>query len=437
MKEKLSRRDFLRTTALASAGLALAACAPAAPATGGGGAADPSMGKTPIRFHGRVGTQGDYFTEMAKAFNGVQDKVEVTVEAFPGTDPEYLQKIATMISGGTIGDAMWVASIMTYYNYAAAGVYVPIDDFVTKDQYDLTPFYPVAMQNLKVADKLYGLPWIVHPGRAGLWYNKKLFKDGGQAEPTADWTYDDLTNAAKALTKQDGGQWGLWPDSDYFGLSIPIRSYGGDWFNPEGTKVTVNEEPAVAGIQAIEDYFKNGYAPTPSQVTGGYGEMFTSGHVAMWQCGYWGSEVIKGQAKDLDFGVVPMPKGPNGSRGMFEFDANVLLKTSKAPEAAWEFVKFLNTKEAGVRIAELGSVPGGRPDVWDDPKLMANPSHAVFAEIMKTIDPLLLPANFRNQEIFQVVDNILAPVWLNEKGLTDVMGELTSSLQQVLDKPKL
>src|SRR5205814_9402164 len=128
-----------------------------------------------------------------------------------------------------------------------------------------------------------------------------------QAEPTKDWTYDDLTNTAKALTKQAGGktnQWGFLPDNDYFGLSIPIRSYGGDWFNKEGTKVTVGEEPAVAGIKAIADFFKAGTAPTPSQVTGGYGEMFTSGHVAMWQSGYWGESVIKGQSKDLDFRVV-------------------------------------------------------------------------------------------------------------------------------------
>ncbi|MFN8493875.1 MAG: extracellular solute-binding protein [Caldilineaceae bacterium] len=440
MTEKLSRRAFLRTTAVASAGLALVACAPPAPATGGGGAAAPSTGKTKIRFHGRVGTQGDYYTEMAKAFNGTQDKIEVTVEAFPGTDPEYLQKITTMISGGTIGDAMWVASIHIYYSYAAAGVYVPIDDFIAKDKYDLSPFYPVAMQNLKVADKLYGLPWIVHPGRAGLWYNKALFKAGNQAEPTKDWTYDDLTNAAKALTVQEGGQtkqWGLLPERDYFGLAIPIRSYGGDWFNKEGTKVTVGEEPAVAGLKTIADIFKAGYAPTPSQVTGGYGEMFTSGHVAMWQSGYWGAAVIKSQSKDMDFGVVAMPKGPKGSHAMFEFDSNVILKTSKAPEAAWEFVKYLSTKEAGVRIAELGSVPGGRADVWDDPKLQAIPSHVVFAEIMKTIDPLLLPANFRYQEVFQVVENTLAPVWLTEKTLDNVLGDLTNGLQQVLDKPKL
>ena len=441
MKKQLSRREFLRTSALASVGLALVACAPPAPATGGGAAASaPSGDKKKIRFHGRVGTQGDYYTEMAKAFNASQDKVEVAVEAFPGTDPEYLQKITTMISGGTIGDAMWVASIHIYYSYAAAGVYVPIDDFIAKDKYDLTPFYKVAIDNLKVTDKLYGLPWIVHPGRAGLWYNKALFKAGNQAEPTADWTYEDLANAAKALTKQEGGQtnqWGLLPEQDYFGLSIPIRSYGGDWFNKEGTKVTVGEEPAVAGIKTIADFFKTGTAPTPSQMTGGYGEMFTSGHVAMWQSGYWGAAVIAGQAKDLDFGVVPMPKGPKGSRAMFEFDSNVILKNSKAPEAAWEFVKYLSTKEAGVRIAELGSVPGGRPDVWDDPKLMAKPSHVVFAEIMKTVDPLLLPANFRNQEVFQAVQNTLAPVWLTEKSLDDVLGDLTSSLQQILDKPKL
>lgn len=122
---------------------------------------------------------------------------------------------------------------------------------------------------------------------------------------------------------------------------------------------------------------------------------------------------------------------------MFEKDANVILAQSAVTDAAWEYVKYVSTQEAGVKIAEMGSVPGGRPDVWEDARLASYEPHAVFTEIMKTIDPLVLPNNFRYEELFQIAKNTLDPVWLGEKTLDDVLEDLTSAMQQTLDMPRL
>ncbi|MCL4861355.1 MAG: extracellular solute-binding protein [Caldilineaceae bacterium] len=444
MKQSLSRRSFLQMTALSSLGVALAACAPAAPAAQPGAAAGeaPSAAAQPtqIRFHARIGVQGDYYTAMAEQFNAEHPDIEVIPENFPTPNPEYFQKISTMIAGGTIGDAMWAASIHNYYNYAAAGQYVALDDFIAADSYDLGQFYPVAIDACRFEGNMYGLPWIVHPGRIGLYYNQTAFEEAGLELPSADWTYDDLLEASLALTKQEGGQttqWGFLPETDYFGLVIPIRSFGGDWMNAEGTQVTVDEEAAVAGLKMFEDIHQlHQVTPTPGQIDD-KPQMWASGRVAMVQSGYWGQSWGKNFVKDFEWMVAPMPKGPEGSRGMFEFDPNVILATSKAPQAAWEFLKYLSTKEAGVKIAEAGSVPGGRPDVWEDEGLMSYEPHAVFTEIMKTIDPLVMPNNFRAEELFQVAKNVLDPVWLGEKKIDDVIGELASAMQMVMDQPRV
>jgi multiple sugar transport system substrate-binding protein len=453
-RNSMSRRQFLRGVgAGAAASALLAACGGAATPAGTGGqtpqsgaeatAAPATSGRVTIRHHSRIGTQGDYYKEMAEKFNTSQDKITVTVEDFPGTDPEYLQKISTMISGGTIGDTMWMASIHNYYNYAGAGVYLPLDDLIKGESYDLSPFYKVGLDNATVNGQLFGLPWIVHPGRTGLWYNKTLMEAAGQALPTADWTYDDLITAGKALTKAEGGnttQWGFFPENDYFGLAIPIRSFGGDWLSADGTKVTVNEEKAVAGLTTYESiYQQHKIAPTPAELQGQpYGGVFVSGKTGMWQSGYWGQAVIAGGANDaFEWGVVPMPKGPNGSQGMFEFDANVIMATTKQPQAAWEWLKFCSTKEAGVRIAELGSVPGARQDVWNDPTLMSKPYHVVFKDIMENIMPLVMPKNGRSAEMASAVTNILTPVWDGTAQLASVIETLTSNLQEIVDKPAL
>ena len=220
MMKQTSRRTFLQMMALTTAGATLAACVPATPAASpqeSAAAGSNPEGKTQIRFHARIGTQGDYYTEMAKTFNESQDQIEVIAENFPGGGSDYTQKIATMIAGGTIGDGMWTASINGFYNYAAAGQYAILDDFVAADNYDLSVYYPVAVDSCRYEGKMYGIPWIVHPGRIGLYYNQTAFEEAGMDVPNADWTYDDLLNAATAMTKKEGDQttqWGFLPTTD-------------------------------------------------------------------------------------------------------------------------------------------------------------------------------------------------------------------------------
>lgn len=63
--------------------------------------------------------------------------------------------------------------------------------------------------------------------------------------------------------------------------------------------------------------------------------------------------------------------------------------------------------------------------------------HAVFTEVMKTIDPLVVPANYRYQELEVIAKNDLDPVWLGDKTVDEVIETLTSDIQQTMDMPPL
>ena len=58
--------------------------------------------------------------------------------------------------------------------------------------------YPQTLEAYKTPDGYYGLPRDFQT--IVLFYNKDMFDAAGVAYPTADWTYDDLRNAAKKLT---------------------------------------------------------------------------------------------------------------------------------------------------------------------------------------------------------------------------------------------
>src|SRR5262249_21185708 len=141
--------------------------------------------------------------------------------------------------------------------FAHKGILIDHGPLVRAQKVDLKVFYPVAVDGLTKEGKLYGIPWIVHPGRTGLYYNKALFDADGAKYPDEKWTYQDLGAAATALTKRSGGrvdQFGYLPGSDMFSYIIPIRGYGGDYLSPDGKKLTIDTPEATRAIQeAVAD----------------------------------------------------------------------------------------------------------------------------------------------------------------------------------------
>src|SRR5688500_11516524 len=97
-----------------------------------------------------------------------------------------------------------------------------------------------------------------------------------------------------------------------------------------------------------------------------------SGKVAMELGGHTGSWIAFNSLKDFDWDIQILPRGPvtrNG--GEFALDSFGIAKDSKVREQAWEFVKFLSSKES-VRIhVENGYLPV-RKSIFNE--MMASPN---------------------------------------------------------------
>ena len=88
---------------------------------------------------------------------------------------------------------------------------------------------------------------LAEAGKGGFWSYA-----AGVAYPTADWTYDDLRNAAKQLTKDSNGdgkidQFGFYSDLWDMELiwSEGIWAYGGDFVDKKG--MPAFDQPAAGG----------------------------------------------------------------------------------------------------------------------------------------------------------------------------------------------
>ena len=115
-----------------------------------------------------------------------------------------------------------------------------MDPYLKRDRsVDLKKYY--AQPDIFDKDgKYYGLPFMVAP--TAFYYNKTLSARAGVPEPTEGWTWDDLLDASKRLTKPGENQWGVQIVPGFeFNLLTFIWSPGGDYINKERTKTTLDE----------------------------------------------------------------------------------------------------------------------------------------------------------------------------------------------------
>lgn len=449
---ELSRRSFLTGSAVVGASALLAACAPkATPAPAAGqpaqaqpeqpAAAEPAT-KEPvtIRFNGRVGVQGDHFIERARAFEDEYPDIKIKEELIPGD--EYHQKMEVLFAGGTAADTFWTILLSgLYHRYSTRGLVMPIDDLIAADNYDLGVYYPTTLDATKVQGKTYGLAWVCHPGRIGAFYNKNLYEEAGIPLPPADgsWTVDDMLAQAKELTRDTDGdgkidQFGFRPNTETWGILTWLRSWGADIFNEDGTQCVMDSDEAMAAFQFLYDLFHvHKVAPTPEQVID---MMFETGKVANYVSGYWGISAKARVGDRFEMGCTPMPKGPAGVWGsMFEFDPICIYSKSAHPEEAFEWLKWMANQETGIRIAEVGSVPGARPDVWESPRLTSEPMHVIWADMMDKCMPFRGPGNFRGNEVDDAIKQGLGALWENKGTPKEIVPEVAKAVQAVLDLP--
>lgn len=370
------RKAFAKIAAVALSIGVLAGCG-----AGGGGASNgqSSGGKTTLTLWGDWGGDGQkQIQTMVDAFNKSQDKIQVKY----ALQQDVITKFLTAATNGGTPDIVfwdrWRTSL-----YAPKNVLHPIDEYLERDGIKREDFYNEALKELTYQDKLYGMPLTVDT--RALFYNKKMLNEAGLQPPQ---TWDDLENVAQKLTKWDGNKLNVAGMSlgDPGLFSMYIQQAGGSMLT-EDNKVNVNTD---AGKQVLDFWgrlmnedkvYKVGF----EEGLGEGADAFVTGKVAMLYTGPWMLSTYDKYGKDLDYGIVPPVKGPNGDTGgnMGGFGL-VIPQGSKNPDAAWEFVKWwtANKDNALLWAKTSQNIPGFRPAV-DDPYFSEDERWKPFLEALE------------------------------------------------------
>jgi ABC-type glycerol-3-phosphate transport system substrate-binding protein len=373
--------------------------------------------------------------------------VDLKVESLP-TGSEYATKVLSLHMGGGIGDVVYSAiGSGSFQAFASAGALAPLDDYVKNEKFDLAQYLPNMVAALRLGDvglgsgPLYGLPLLVHARDTVLFYNKSHLARAGVKAPDGDaMTFDDMLELAKKLTfKASDGRtevYGLRESNDYQFLEwqCGARAFGTNLISDDGKKAQFNTPQAKKFWQWLYDIHNTyGVAIPPS--AGSANEAFLSGNAAMVVSGGYLQYAFQ-QKKDLDFGATPVPKGPSGARGSMTMgDAYAVTAQSKQKDLAWDFVKWMTNKDAGVIMCGIG-LCGARPDVIDDQKVKAMTMQPVYNRLVAEGMPYLGPANLRVVELNDVSRQVMGPILTGTKPDEAFLDNANAQVQQVLDKPR-
>ena len=408
--------------ALAVLALAVTACG------GGNGGSRGGGGKTTLAYALWNQDQAPVMEQVAAEFERTHPNIDISVQVTPFT--EYFTKLQTAIGGGGGPDVFWL-NAPNMALYASNKAVLPLSERAQRDGVDVGA-YPKSLVDLYTREgTLFALPRDFDT--IGLWYNKALFDAAGVKYPTADWTWNDVRSAARRLTNRAKGVYGItaWL-TDQQGYYNTIAQAGGHVVSPDGKQSGYDDPKTISGLRFWTDLIRDGVSPTHQQMTDTEPkQMFQSGKIAMFYGGSWQAVSFKNTPAVADkIDVAPLPAGEKDTCIIHGLGNAINAKTKNA-DAAWEWVKFLGSKQAAEMMAKSGIViPAyqGTQQGW----LAAFPNYHVRAFLDQVPSATPFPVT-ENTAKWQALEKQMLPAaWTLQRPVEDVARELAAAMDKVL-----
>jgi multiple sugar transport system substrate-binding protein len=375
-QSKLSRRDFLRGSAVATVGLALVACAPAAPgaapAAGSGEAAAPSADQVTIRFMSRAGADNDPNAQMVldEDFTGQNPGIKVQLEPVPD---QFVEKLLAQMVAGTAPD-IFEAWGNIFFNWTERDLILDVQPFVDRDmtQEQIDDYNEFQWEGLVMLGKRVGMPKYINVMTVTV--NVDKFEEYGVDLPPEDgnWDHDDYANIAKQLTDAaraagDEGTWGGWkPAWSWDRFWNTVYMFGGKIVNEKyGTECMMGTPESQAGFQWMYDqiWTHNTFAQ-PAQVENQFGDNALSpGFVCFIEDGTYpiGRDRRLGEeGAGIRYDIRHVPTGPTGIRSVLgTTDAWAAWSGTPNPDETWQVMSFMSgpVYQDKQIIAQEGIIP--------------------------------------------------------------------------------
>ena len=261
-----------------------------------------------IFWHAMGGNFQPTLNKIVEEYNKSQDKIEVEA-LYQGSYQEALNKFKSVQGTDKAPALIQLNEISTEYMYNS-GAITPMQEFVKKDNYDLTKLEDTLINYYTINGTLYSMPF--NSSASILLYNKDAFKEVGLDPEKAPTTWAELADYSVKLTNDHrkgvgialnsgSAQWG------FTGFALQNSTDGKNLMNEDGKKVYFNTPENVEALQFWLD-LQNKYKSMASGIVQwtDLPTQFLAGEVAMIYHTTGNFANIRDNAK-FNYGVAFLP----------------------------------------------------------------------------------------------------------------------------------
>ncbi len=301
-----------------------------------------------------------------RAFHAAQDKIGIKVEYLQG-GTQYLSGIITDYTADNLADIVWTSGDQ-HSSLSSSGVFMNLSEFLQKeDESYLDDFYPAITESARLKDggknDLYFMPRDYN--KVVVAYNRDMLTAAGVDFPADDWTWSDFISKARAVREKMDANAN--PRAGLLKNNLPIdgllswqplaytmlRGFGGDVYKDGEYEHAFTQNGDSSKSKAYFEEVKMLAVDRLSGIDTHDGSGLFAAHSAAFAF-LSRPTVAEFASMGVNFDFVPFPRMENDAVGVGCVGYAISAKSEHKQEA-WEFLKFIASKEGQEAFALTGA----------------------------------------------------------------------------------
>jgi multiple sugar transport system substrate-binding protein len=370
-------------------------------------------------------TEQGVYRDSIDRFTEFCPNVRIDYQPVPA---DFQTQMRAAFAGGEGPDVIYVDdSLMTALG--RVGQLMPLDPYMEQAGVTREEFLPALLEIFTFNDQTYALPkdW----GTLGLVYLPDAFAQAGIPEPTGDWTWTELREAANTIAQNTEYE-GFCQGADWARFAPWAFSHGASFTNEDNTQATLNDPGVTQAANIIAEMRQEGSLVTPADVGAGWcGQAIGQELVGMTLEGGWMVNFMRTDYPDVEWRAVPVPAGPAGEASIIFTNGIGVNNRSRFPAASAAFTLFVTGAANQAAIAATGFAYPAREDQLD---LIVDPNDAAIAEGGTYELTRVAYWGPNTGRVNEAVSQALERIYLGEQGVEPSFLQAQQEAQQALDE---
>jgi multiple sugar transport system substrate-binding protein len=458
VRQIMSRRRFLQVSAAAAV---LAACNPSGQNTAssgpGGSSTTPSGGSGPsggaisgtvnVSYPDEAGFKPKYVEQAAAAVKTQYSGVDVKIDLQKIGSDDFYTKLLLRLDSGDVPDVIHVGGSLIG-ELADAGYIDPLDDYLAS--WEDWKQYPESVRGgVSYNGKIWAIPYGLD--MRWLYYRKDDLQKAGLP---ADWQPANVQGILDAAAAVKSSSPGVLPYALYAGPAgssgtadhafVPLLwAYGGELQDASGK--WIGDSPATKKVMAYyAKAYGDGLSPkeiiTATKPWTAMREKLGNGELALlfeggWVYGGWAAKDKAATEQNVGYLLHPTESGgPSftiGGPGTCWY----ITAKSKNKQAAWEFIKAVNSAEIVGKLNAEDPHPVARTDAADVAEFKSSKYLVDSTEALKKAKFTVPSPEY--QKVIQAIQTATARVASGELGADEAAKRYTDDLKQAVGADKV